>query len=172
MATMAAAATTVAQRTDPRAGKYLAFQLGNEEFGIQVLKIKEIIGLHDITVVPHTPKYVRGVINLRGRIIPVIDLRLKLDFPEAVYNERTCIIVVQIQQGAAALTLGAVVDGVSEVIMLQASDIEDTPNLGNGITVDGILGMAKVKGNVKILLDIDTVLSRQETAQLQQLLAN
>jgi purine-binding chemotaxis protein CheW len=169
MATALAAPPT-ATKADERAGKYLSFLLGKEEFCIQVLKVREIIGLHDITVVPHAPRYVKGVINLRGRIIPVIELRLKLGFEEVAYSARTCIVVVQIQQENASLTLGVVVDGVSEVMTLQAADIEDTPNLGSDVTVIGLLGMAKVKGKVKILLDIDAVLSRNEVVALDQFL--
>src|SRR5579871_4984315 len=102
--------------TDERSGKYLTFQLGQEEFGIRVLKVREIIGLQEITAVPQTPPHVKGVINLRGRIIPVIDLRLKFGMSATEYDRRTCIIVTQVQGEAAPIVIGVVVDGVSEVL--------------------------------------------------------
>lgn len=159
-----------AQQSDRRAGKYLAFRLGQEEFAIQVLKVREIMGVQEITAVPQTPNYVKGVINLRGKVIPVIDLRLKFGLPEAEYTQKTCIIVVQVGQGAGAMLMGIVVDGVSEVLTLAASDIEDTPDFGQGVTVPYLLGMAKTKEGVKILLDIDEVLSAQEVHGLEAVL--
>lgn len=147
---------------DQRAGKFLTFLLGREEFAIKVLKVSEIMGIHDITAVPQTPCYVKGVIDLRGKVIPVVDLRLKFCMPEAGYTQRTCIIVAQVQMGDVSLPTGIVVDEVSEVLNLAASDIEDTPDFGEGAATDYLLGMAKVKGKVKILLDIDRVLSNQE----------
>lgn len=159
-----------AQKSDSRAGKYLAFRLGQEEFAIQVLKVREIMGVQEITAVPQTPNYVKGVINLRGKVIPVIDLRLKFGLPEAEYTQKTCIIVVQVGQGAGAMLMGIVVDGVSEVLTLAASDIEDTPDFGQGVTVPYLLGMAKTKEGVKILLDIDEVLSAQEVHGLEAVL--
>jgi purine-binding chemotaxis protein CheW len=140
------------------AGKYLAFHLGSEEFAIPVLNVREIMGVLDITAVPRTPPYVRGVINLRGKVIPVIDLRLKFGLPSAEYGERTSIIVVHVQE----MFVGAVVDAVSEVLNLSEADIEDTPDFGNGISVPYILGMAKTKGRVQILLDIAHVVTVQE----------
>jgi len=147
---------------DERAGKYLVFELGREEFGIRVLKVREIMGIQDITAVPQTPVHVKGVINLRGKVIPVVDLRLKFGLPEAEYTQRTCVIVVQVQTGAVSTLMGIVVDGVAEVLNLVAGDIEDTPDFGQGVETPYIFGMAKVKGKVKILLDIDQVLSSQE----------
>jgi len=154
---------------DQRAGKYLTFLLGREEFAIRVLKVREIMGIQDITAVPQTPAYVKGVINLRGKVIPVVDLRLKFSLPEAEYTQRTCIIVVQVQQGGVSLHTGIVVDEVSEVLNLAAGDIEDTPDFGDGTASGGsyLLGMAKVKGKVKILLEIDRVLSGQELHGLE-----
>lgn len=148
-------------KTDARAGKYLTFQLGVEEFGIHVLKVREIMGVQDITAVPQTPAYVKGVINLRGKVVPVMDLRLKLGLPEQPYHQRTCIIVVEIQGESGPLLTGAIVDCVSEVLNLAGAEIEDTPDFGSDFTAPFILGMAKVKGNVKILLDIDRVLKTQ-----------
>jgi purine-binding chemotaxis protein CheW len=159
-----------AQRTDARTGKYLTFKLAKEEFAIQVLKVREIMGVQDITSVPHTPVYVKGVINLRGKVIPVLDLRLKFGLPEVAYDRRTCIIVVQIQSPAGSLLTGIVVDSVSEVVNIAAAEIEDTPDFGEGIETPYLLGMAKIKDKVKILLDIDCVLSTQELQGLRSVL--
>jgi len=153
-------------QTDARAGKYLTFQLANEEFGIRVLKVREIMGLQEITAVPQTPAHIKGVINLRGKVVPVIDLRLKFGLPAADYTQRTCIIVTQVQGESATVMMGIVVDGVSEVLNLTTQEIEDTPDFGDGTGVRYLLGMAKVKGKVKILLDIDQVLSTQELHNL------
>jgi purine-binding chemotaxis protein CheW len=157
-------------RGDQRTGKYLTFLLGREEFAIQVLKVREIMGIQDITAVPQTPSYVKGVINLRGKVIPVVDLRLKFCLMEVEYTPRTCIIVVQMQSAGVALHTGIIVDAVSEVLNLSTSDIEDTPDFGDGGSGSSyLLGMAKVKGKVKILLDIDRVLSAQEVHGLDRL---
>jgi len=160
-----------AARSDSRAGKYLAFHLGREEFAIQVLKVREIMGIQDITAVPQTPPYVKGVINLRGKVIPVVDLRLKFGLSEIEYTQRTCIIVVQIisPDNSTSLT-GIVVDEVSEAVNIAAGEIEETPDFGDGVTTPYILGMAKSKGKVKILLDIDRVLSSQDLDGLKTLL--
>ena len=156
---------------DQRAGKYLTFLLGREEFAIRVLKVREIIGIQDITAVPHTPGCVRGVINLRGKVIPVMDLRRKFGLPEMNYTQRTCIIVVQAQSESVALLMGIVVDEVSEVLNLAAADVEDTPDFGDngGSASSYLLGMAKVKGKVKILLDIDRVLCSHDLVGLDSL---
>lgn len=153
--------------SDRRAGKYLAFHLGAEEFGIPVLAVREIMGLQDITAVPQTPVHVRGVINLRGKVIPVVDLRLKFGLPQAEYGPRTSIIVVKVGE----LLMGTIVDGVSEVLNLSAADIEDTPDFGKGVSTPYLLGMAKTKGKVRMLLDIDQVLSAQELQGLGAMLA-
>ncbi len=155
---------------DVRSGKYLTFALSNEEFGIRVLKVREIMGLQEITAVPQTPAHVKGVINLRGRVVPVIDLRLKFGLPAAEYSQRTCIIVTQIQGESGPLMMGIVVDGVSEVLNLSDQEIEDTPDFGEDIGNRYLLGMAKVKGKVKILLDIDKVLSAQDLNGLNSIL--
>jgi purine-binding chemotaxis protein CheW len=152
-------------KADTRAGKYLTFLLDREEFGIQVLKVREIMGIQEITAVPQTPDCVKGVINLRGKVIPVVDLRLKFGIPEAEHTQRTCIIVVEVQSEGASILMGIVVDEVSEVLNLASSDIEDTPDFGQGVVTPYLLGMAKVKGKVKILLDIDHVLSSQGLIQ-------
>lgn len=168
MATITSA-PDVAAATDSRAGKYLVFDLGREEYGIQVLRVREIMGIQDITAVPHTPAYLKGVINLRGKVIPVIDLRLKFGLPAAEYTQRTCIIVVQVQGGATPALIGVVVDAVAEVLSLAASDIEDTPDFGRGIATPYLLGLAKVKGKVKILLDIGQALSHDELSGIATL---
>ena len=156
--------------TEGRAGKYLVFHLGSEEFGIRVLKVREIMGIQDITAVPQTPAYVKGVINLRGKVIPVVDLRLKFGLPEMEYTQRTCIIVVQVQAESHTMLMGIVVDGVAEVLNLVPGDIEDTPDFGQGVEITYLLGMAKIKGKVKILLDIDQVLTSQELHGLESVL--
>ena len=158
-------------KNENRAGKYLAFRLGREEFALQVLKVREIMGIQEITAVPQTPVYVKGVINLRGRVIPVVDLRLKFGLPEIEYTQRTCIIVVQIKtpDGGTSLT-GIVVDEVSEAVNIAAGEIEDTPDFGDGVATPYILGMAKSKGKVKILLDIDRVLSTQDLDGLKAMM--
>jgi len=149
------------------AGKYLTFGLGGESYGIDVLKVREIIRLTDITAVPQMPAYIRGVINLRGKIIPVLDLRLRFGFPSADRTEQSCIIVVQVTlPGGKQTQMGLVVDGVEEVTNIAAADIETAPSFGSQICTDYITGMAKLKGVVKTLLDIDKVLTAG-TADLQ-----
>ena len=153
-------------KADQRAGKYLTFHLGNEEFAIQVLRVREIMGIQEITAVPQTPGYVKWVINLRVKVIPVVDLRLKFGLAELEYTPRTCIIVVQIESDSGKLMIGVIVDAVSEVLTLQPGDIEDTPDFGSGVATPYLLGMAKIKGKVKILLDINMVLSSQDLQAL------
>lgn len=150
------------KNTEDRGGKYLVFELGGEEFGIRVQKVREIMGVQDITAVPQTPAHIKGVINLRGKVIPVVDLRLKFGLPEQAYTQRTCIIVVQVKNEGGPMLMGIVVDGVAEVLNLAAADIEDTPDFGDGTVTPYLLGMAKVKGKVKILLEIDRVLTSQD----------
>ena len=149
-----------------RAGKYLAFHLGAEEFGLPVLKVREIMGVQDITRVPQTPAWMKGVLNLRGKVIAVIDLRAKFGMPAVAYNQRTCIVVAQLQTGSEQILMGLVVDQVSEVLNIAASEIEDAPSFGSNLPTPYILGMAKQKGKVKILLDIDQALSSPELGSL------
>ncbi len=149
-------------------GKYLTFSLDGEEYGISILKIKEIIGMMPITTVPQTPEFVKGVINLRGKVIPVIDLRLRFGMDAIDYTERTCIIVVEIDGSAGTVQIGIVVDAVSEVLNVNAEDVEETPTFGAKLNTDYILGIAKMEGGVKILLDIDRVLSGQEIELLEK----
>jgi len=149
-------------------GKYLTFALGNEEYGIGILRVREIIGMMPVTSVPRTPDYVKGVINLRGKVIPVVDVRLRFGMETPDYTDRTCIIVTEVEKGLGRVTMGMVVDGVSEVLNIKKRDIEDTPAFGAKINTDFILGMAKAAGGVKILLDIDNVLSGQEISALDK----
>ena len=141
-----------------QAGKYLTFVLGEEEYGLPVLKVREIIKVMNITQVPQMPAHVRGVINLRGKVTPVIDLRLKFGFPAQDYTERTCIIVVDVKRSGVLVRMGIVVDSVSEVLNIAGTDIDDTPDFGDLSARDYVLGLAKIKGSVKILLDLDCVL--------------
>ncbi|MFH1089962.1 MAG: chemotaxis protein CheW [Pseudomonadota bacterium] len=145
-----------------REGKFLTFELAKEQYGLEILKVREIIGMMDITSVPQTPAFVKGLINLRGKVIPVVDLRLKLGLPEKEYTERTAIIVVDVIVEGSPVQMGIVVDTVSEVVNITAQDIEDTPNFGSRLKTDYIMGMAKVKGGVIILLEIDRVLTDEE----------
>jgi purine-binding chemotaxis protein CheW len=151
-----------------REGKYLTFSLAGEEYGIGILKIKEIIGMMPITSVPQTPAFVKGVVNLRGKVIPVIDLRLRFGMGEIDYTERTCIIVVEIESASGVVLIGSVVDTVSEVLSIKGEEIEDTPTFGAKLDTEYVLGMAKMEGGVKILLDIDRVLSADEVAALDK----
>ncbi|MFW6147864.1 MAG: chemotaxis protein CheW [Thermodesulfobacteriota bacterium] len=149
-----------------KVGKYLTFTLDEEEYGIGILKIKEIIGMMAITTVPQTPEYVKGVINLRGKVIPVVDLRLRFGMETIDYTERTCIIVVETSGQIGTVQIGIVVDSVSEVLNIKAEEIQETPTFGTNLNTDYILGMAKMEGAVKILLDIDKVLSSQAIENL------
>jgi len=164
---------TPASRTasiDRYAEKYLSFHVGAEEFAIGVLSVREIMGVQDITAVPQTPPYVKGIINLRGKVVPVVDLRLKFSMPPVEYTKRTCIIVVEVAGESSRLLMGVVVDSVSEVLNVAQSEIEGTPDFGDGVTIPYLLGIAKSKGKVKILLDIEKVLNTSELAGLGGLL--
>jgi purine-binding chemotaxis protein CheW len=154
-ATLENAAKTAAQKQ----GKYLTFALGEEEYGLEILKVREINGYMDITPVPQTPAYVRGVINLRGQVIPVIDLRAKFGMTTKEVTDETCIIVVEVQRNGQRNDTGIVVDRVQEVLFIAGEQIQDTPEFGSAVDTDFILGLGKVGKTVKILLDIDKVLS-------------
>ncbi len=168
MAQLAKTMDQVVKTMAIKTGKYLTFSLAQEEYGIGILKVKEIIGMMTITSVPRTPNFVRGVINLRGKVIPVIDLRLKFEMESIPYSDRTCIIVVEIDSQDSTVLIGIVVDAVSEVLNIQKEDIEDSPAFGSKLDTDYILGMAKMEGGVKILLDIDKVLSAHEIQTLEK----
>lgn len=150
-------------------GKYLTFTLDNEQYGIGILKIKEIIGMIPITPVPRTPEYVKGVINLRGKVIPVIDLRQRFSIGVVDSTDRTCIIVVEVESLSGTVMMGILVDSVSEVLNIKGEEIEHTPTFGTKVDTDYILGMAKMDGGVKILLDIDRVLSAGEVRELEKM---
>lgn len=151
-----------------QSGKYLTFVLVDEEYGLEILKVKEIIGMIDITALPRTPDFVKGVINLRGKVIPVIDLRLRFGLPEAEHTEKTCIIVVEIQDKGANVQIGIIVDSVSEVLNVSGDDIEETPKFGVSLDTEFILGMAKSQNKVKTLLDIDMILTSSEVAKIKE----
>ncbi len=154
--------TAVAKLTQSRAGKYLTFFLAGEEYGLEILKVSEIIGLQPITRVPRMPEFVRGVINLRGKVIPITDLRMKFGM-DAEDSEDSCIIVVQMR----GIQTGIVVDRVSEVVAITEADIEDAPSFGAGIRTEFLLGIGKTGERVKLLLDIDKVLATTELAALE-----
>lgn len=150
---------TAAPSSISRAGKYLTVVLDNESYGIEVLKVREIIRMQKITPVPRTPAYVKGIINLRGRVIPIIDLRMKFGL-KAEIAERTCIVVVQVNINGAPAQMGLIVDSVEEVTTLSEGEIEPTPDFGARVDTTCLLGLAKIKGVVKTLLDIDQVIAR------------
>jgi purine-binding chemotaxis protein CheW len=161
--------TTVAaaQGTAAMGGKYLTFQLGREVFGIEILKVQEIIGIMNVTKVPRTPDFVRGVINLRGKVIPVVDLRLKFGLEARADTDRTCIIVVQLNVAAGLIIMGLIVDEVSEVLNIPGAQIEGAPSFGARVDTEFILGMGKVSQKVVMLLDVDKVLSKGEVTALE-----
>jgi purine-binding chemotaxis protein CheW len=147
-------------------GKYLTFKLGDEEYGLEIHKVIEIIGMQDITPVPRTPDYLQGVINLRGIIHPVIDLNKKFGLGMTEETDLTCIIVVIVERDEKQEQMGIIVDEVSEVEDINEEDVEDTPSLGTDINTEFILGMAKTKGSVKMLLDLQKVLTNQELSMI------
>lgn len=153
-----AEAVAAGPKAAEKGGKYLTFSLAGEEYGIEILKVHEIIGMMPVTRVPRTPETIRGVINLRGKVIPIVDLRQKFCMPAGEDTERTCIIVVQ----AHGVQTGVVVDSVSEVLDIPGGDVEDPPEFGAGVHTEYLLGLAKSNGRVKLLLAIDRVLSGDE----------
>jgi purine-binding chemotaxis protein CheW len=158
MQTVPEQAAPVQKTSQPRAGKYLTFVLAGEEYGIEILAVHEIIGILPVTRVPRTPHFIRGVINLRGKVIPVVDLRAKFGMPTAEQTAESCMIVVELR----ALRVALVVDCVSDVVDIPEGDIEDAPNFGSDLDTDYLLGIAKSGGRVKLLLDIRHVLSAHE----------
>jgi len=140
-------------------GKYLTFALAHEEYGLEILKVREIIGYIEVTAIPQTPHYIKGVINLRGQVIPVVDLRAKFGMETTEVTDETCIIVVEIAQAGRKANTGIIVDRVQEVLDIAGQDIEEAPQFGGSVETDFILGMAKIGESVKILLDIDKVLT-------------
>ena len=156
---------TVETKTEITEGKFLTFVLGSEVYGIEILKVREIIKLMDITTVPRTPDYLKGVINLRGKVIPIVDLRSKFSMPEVEHTQETCIIVVEVNK----TSIGIIVDSVSEVSNIKSGEIEDAPHLGQDIDTNFILGLGKTKERIVILLDIEQVLSSEELETVGQL---
>lgn len=148
----------------PAGGKFLTFFLGGEEYGVEILKVQEIIGMMAITPVPRTPAFIRGVINLRGKIIPIVDLRTKFGMAAAEQTGETCIIVVQTR----GVAMGIIVDRVSEVLDIGSEDIEEAPSFGTAVNTAFILGLGKSQGRVKLLLDIDRVLSSEDLREVKE----
>lgn len=166
---MATADEKVTSSENGLGGKYLTFSLGVEEYGVGILKVREIIGIMEITAVPHTPEYIKGVINLRGRVIPIIELRQKFGMELKEYDDRTCIIVVEVTGPNGPIQVGMLVDSVSEVTNILPEEIESPPDFGSKSEADNILGMGKVKGQVKILLDVDQVVGKTLVQTLDSL---
>ncbi|MFC1510695.1 chemotaxis protein CheW [Candidatus Omnitrophota bacterium] len=137
-----------------REGKYLTFALGHEDYGIEILKVMEIIKIMDVTSIPKAPDYVIGIINLRGKVIPVISIRQKFNMPEEEYTSETCIVVVNLKN----VLVGIVIDKVNEVVDISADAIEDPPSFGSSNYDGTILGIGKIDDTVKILLNIDKIL--------------
>lgn len=156
------------QRTEGAEGKFLLFELGGEEYGIEILKVREIIGLMDITPVPQTPPFIRGVINLRGKIIPVLDMRRRFGMEEGQYTDRSCIIVAELQNGKGGWMFGMLVDGVREVANIPSDHIDPPPQFGQAVDTRYILGMAKMKERVAILLDVEKILKDGERQILEE----
>lgn len=150
-------------------GKYLTFKLGKEEYGLEILKVQEIIKMMEITEIPKTPKYIKGVINLRGKVIPVLDMRLGFDMEETEETEKTCVIVVQLQHQQQSIIMGTIVDEVCEVMDISAEAIEPAPEMGMAMDTQFILGIAKSKEAVRILLNVDKVLSVEELKAINSL---
>jgi purine-binding chemotaxis protein CheW len=156
----------------PVSTKYLTFRLGAESYGVGVLRVREIIRMADVTPVPQMPSYIKGVINLRGKIIPIVDLRLKFSLPNVKDTDQTCIVVVQVKQASGVFNMmGLVVDAVEEVANIAATEVEQTPDFGANVQTDYIVGMAKVKGSVKTLLDMDKVIACETLARIGEVSA-
>lgn len=164
---MSTATLDAKSATQPVTAKFLTFILGNESYGIPVLKIREIIRMTDITAVPRMPEYIKGVINLRGKVIPIVDLRLKFGLDRADATERTCIVVVQVTlPNGNKPQMGLIVDAVEEVLNIAGGDIEETPDFGGKVDTEYMIGMAKVRGSVKTLLDIDKIVSAESLVRV------
>ena len=153
------------------AGKYLTFKLDVEEFGLEILKVQEIIKMMEITRVPRTPAFVRGVINLRGKVIPVVDLRLKFEMEARENTEKTCVIVVTVRRTGGAVVMGIIVDEVSEVLDVAGTSIEPAPEFGGAVDTTFILGMGKIGERVVTLMDVDRVLSGEDVAAVGTVVA-
>lgn len=151
-------------KVDSRAGKYLTFFLAGEEYGVEILKVQEIIGRMPITPVPLTSRYIRGVINLRGKIHPIMDMKIKFGIDETQITDETCIIVIK----TAGLMMGILVDKVSEVVNVASGDIEDTPSFGADVNPEYLLGVGKTGGRVRLLLDIEKVITASDVVNMRR----
>jgi purine-binding chemotaxis protein CheW len=149
---------------DSRVGKYLTFFLASEEYGVEILKVQEIIGRMPITPVPLTSKYIRGVINLRGKIHPIMDLKIKFGMDETQMTDETCIIVIK----TSTLMMGILVDKVSEVVNVGSGDIEDTPSFGAEVNTEYLLGVGKAGGRVRLLLDIEKIITASDVINMKK----
>jgi purine-binding chemotaxis protein CheW len=161
-------AATVGQgqlnKDDSRAGKYLTFYLDHEEYGVEILKVQEIIGRMPITPVPLTSQYIRGVINLRGKIHPIMDLKIKFGMDQTPITDETCIIVIR----TMSIMMGVLVDRVSEVVSIDAGDIEETPSFGADVNTEYLLGIGKAGGRVRLLLDIEKIITTTDVINLKK----
>jgi purine-binding chemotaxis protein CheW len=164
MVNLTAANNNQTVRADSRAGKFLTFFLANEEYGVEILKVQEIIGRMPITPVPLTSKYIRGVINLRGKIHPIMDLKIKFGMDETPMTDETCIIVIK----TASMMMGVLVDKVSEVVNVASGDIEDTPSFGADVNPEYLLGIGKTGGQVRLLLDIEKVITASDIINMKK----
>ena len=151
-------------KVDSRSGKYLTFFLASEEYGVDILKVQEIIGWMPITPVPLTAKYILGVINLRGKIHPIMDLKVKFGVDRCQITDETCIIVIK----TANLMMGVLVDKVSEVVNLASGDIEKTPSFGADVNTEYLLGLGKTGGRVRLLLDIEKIITASDIIHLKK----
>ncbi|HOK67781.1 MAG TPA: chemotaxis protein CheW [Anaerohalosphaeraceae bacterium] len=159
-ATSSSVISSPSEKNPASEGKYLTFAIGNEEFGIEILQIREIIGYVPVTPVPKSPVYLKGILNLRGQVIPVIDLRLKFGMPEKEITDQTCIVIIETQTAEGATLTGLIVDRVSEVLEIEAEQIEPAPSLGSTIDTSFLRGIAKTNDSVKLLLEIDSVVQQ------------
>lgn len=150
---------------DTQKGKYLTFTLGTEHYGLEIKHVTEIIGIQEITEVPELPEYIKGIINLRGQIIPVMDVRLRFRKPFREYNDRTCVIVVDIK----GVSVGLIVDAVSEVLAIQEEEVVPPPDVARGISNRYIKGIGKAGNEVKLILDCNKLLNDEETEDLGNL---
>ena len=151
-----------------KAGKYLTFELANEVYGLEILKVREIIGYRETTTVPQVPDYVKGIINLRGKVIPIIDIRNKFHMSSAEVTEQTCIVFVDTLRGCQKHETGIIVDNVLEVLDIKSEMIDDAPDFGSAIKTDFILGISRVADDIKILLNIDKVLDDEVLGSIHE----
>ena len=159
----------ITKRKTMTGSRYLSFVLNEEEYGVEILKIKEIMGMTDVTAIPQTPPFIKGVINLRGKIIPIIDLRTKFDMESRPYNDRTCIVVVEIMFDNEITLMGIIVDSIQEVINIPEEKISEVPYINAKIKSEYIKGIAESGETIKIILDITKVLTEEEFVMLREM---